>query len=416
MLREGCSVIAPGDGDLLAGIRDGQWLDKQNFPPLRYAVPQLVPEGLSVLAGAPKVGKSWLVLGWLLAVAAGDGLALGGVQIPGARDVLYLALEDGDRRMQARCRTLLHNEYRPGDPIPHRFQYVTAVTPGTLIATIAAWLEVYQSGLVVVDTLGRALPPAMNGEAPYSRDYRIMSDLKAVADSWPGCSLLLNHHDRKAVTSDFVESVSGTNGIAGGADTVLVLTRDRNQSDGLLQVTGRDVSEGAYALTFDAGVWTLDGGDLEAAAKAAAARRAQISLGDRSRGIIEAVTSNDSPISPAEVAEELGISNDTAGKYLRRLAGTGRLAKAGRGLYTPLSEVSERPNEHDADSDNGHFGHHSEEETAVKLSSRPRPFRRPKPEPAPPQCRICMLVTDDLDKGICRDRAACESRQPTLPE
>ena len=56
------------------------------------------------------------------------------------------------------------------------------------------------------------------------------------------------------------------------------------------------------------------------------------------------------------------------------------------------------------------------EETTVKLSGRPRPFPRPKPAPAPFQCRICLRVTDDLHKGICRDRAACEARQPALPK
>jgi hypothetical protein len=330
--------------NLLESIRDGEWLSRQQFPPLRYAVPGIVPEGLTVLAGAPKVGKSWLVLDWLLAVAADHGAALGGIPVPGARDVLYMALEDGDRRMQHRCRTLLANDYRPADPIPPRFQYLTAVTPGLLIATIAAWLEVYQGGLVVVDTLGRALPPAITGEAPYSRDYRIMSELKAIADAWPGCSLLMNHHDRKAAAPDFVDSVSGTNGIAGGADTVLALTRDRNEADGLLQVTGRDVSEGAYALKFTAGIWRLEGGSLDTAAKAAAARRAEIGLGDRSREILEAVCASEIPLSPSDVAELVGVDNDTAGRYLRRLADAGRLAKLARGLYQPLAEVSERPN------------------------------------------------------------------------
>ena len=331
--------------NLLESIRDGEWLSRQQFPPLRYAVPGIVPEGLTVLAGAPKVGKSWLVLDWLLAVAADHGAALGGIPVPGARDVLYLALEDGDRRMQSRCRALLANEYRPADPFPPRFQYLTEVTPNLLIATIAAWLEAYQDGLVVVDTLGRALPPAAIGEAPYSRDYRIMSELKAVAAAWPGCSLLMNHHDRKAVSPDFVDSVSGTNGIAGGADTVLALTRDRNESGGLLQVTGRDVSEGAYALTFHGGMWRLEGGSLAAAAKAASARRAEMGLGDRSREILEAVSASDVPLSPSSVAGLVGVDNDTAGRYLRRLVEAGRLAKPDRGLYTPLCEASECPND-----------------------------------------------------------------------
>jgi hypothetical protein len=343
--------------DLLADIRDGQWLDRQQFAPLRYAIPGIVPEGLTVLAGAPKVGKSWIVLDWLLAAAAEHGRALGGIDIPRPRDVLYLALEDGDRRMQDRCRKLLANQWRPKDPIPPRFQYLTVVTPGQLIATIAAWLDIYQAGLVVVDTLGRALPPALNGETPYSRDYRVMSALKAVADSWPGCSLLMSHHDRKAMVADFVDSVSGTNGIAGGADTVLVLTRDRNQPGGLLQVTGRDVPEGAYALIFDAGVWTLDGGSLEASSKAAATRRAEIGLGERSREIVEAVSRRRAPVSPADVAADLGMDNDAAGRYLRRLTEAERLQKVGRGLYAPVSEVSERPKDDATDSDNGRFGH-----------------------------------------------------------
>ena len=146
----------PNPGDLLSGIRTGDWLDAEQFAPLRYAIPGLLPEGLSVLAGAPKVGKSWLVLDWLLSLAAG-GIAVGGISVPSARDVFYLALEDGDRRMQARCRTLLDHEYRPAEPIPPRFQYKTEVRPGLLPATIAAWLDRYPSGLVVVDTLGKAL-------------------------------------------------------------------------------------------------------------------------------------------------------------------------------------------------------------------------------------------------------------------
>jgi hypothetical protein len=251
------------DGNLLAGIRDGEWLSRQEFPPLRYAVPGIVPEGLTVpLARRRSASRGWCSTG-SLAVAADDGVAVGGIPAPGARDVLYMALEDGDRRMQSRCHTLLANPYRPADPIPPRFQYLTTVTPNLLMATIAAWLEAYQSGLVVVDTLGRALPPAATGAAPYSRDDRIMSDLKVIADAWPGCSLLMNHHDRKAASPDFVDSVSGTNGIAGGADTVLALTRDRNEADGLLQVTGRDVSEGAYALTFGAGAWSWFSGGLD---------------------------------------------------------------------------------------------------------------------------------------------------------
>jgi RecA-family ATPase len=98
------------DARLLAGLRDGAWLDAQEFPPLAYAVPEVIPEGSVLLVGPPKIGKSWLVLSIALAAAAG-GRALG-IDIP-KRPVLYLALEDGDRRLQDRCRRLL-----AGDSIP----------------------------------------------------------------------------------------------------------------------------------------------------------------------------------------------------------------------------------------------------------------------------------------------------------
>jgi len=73
-------------------------------------------------------------------------------------------------------------------------------------------------------------------------------------------TLLVNHHDRKAAAEDFVDSVSGTHGLAGAADTVIVLTRSRHETGGLLRVTGRDVAEGEYALRFvDGSTWDLDG-------------------------------------------------------------------------------------------------------------------------------------------------------------
>ena len=317
---------------LLGGLKNGTWLHEQKFPPLRYHIPGILPEGLTVLAGAPKVGKSWMVLDWLLAESAG-GLALGTIGVPESYHVLYLALEDGDRRMQSRCHTLLGNEWRPDDPIPPLFEYMTKVIPAQLNETITEWLGLHPCGLVVVDTLGRVMPPAFAGETPYARDYRVMSALKEVTDSFPGAALLINHHDRKATVTDFVDSVSGTNGIAGGADSVIVLTRPRDEPGGLLQVTGRDVAEGSYAVSFHAGRWSLDGKDLDAAAEAARERRATAGLGDRSAEIVSYVMSQAVSVGAGDVGAALGMEADDAGRYLRRLADAGRLHRHSRGLY-----------------------------------------------------------------------------------
>jgi hypothetical protein len=220
------------------------------------------------------------------------------------------------------------------------------------MATIAAWLDFNQGGVVAVDTLGRALPPARSGETSYERDYRVMTQLRALTAEWPGCSLLLTHHDRKASSPDFVDAGSGTKALAVGADTFLLLTRQRDDRRGLLQVTGRDITEGSYALNFDEGMWTLDGDNLDLAAKAAKAR--SVHLSDLSLDLIAAVNGADGPMSPADAAKAAGTDNDTAGKYLRRAAEAGHIRKAGRGLYVPVSEVR---NTHTPPGRTRRFGH-----------------------------------------------------------
>ena len=244
---------------------------------------------------------------------------------------LYLALEDGDRRMQSRCGMLL-----AGGTIPTAFEYLTTIAPGRIVETIAT-LERHPGAdpLVILDTLGKVMPPALPGESAYQRDCRIGSALKQVTDEDSGRSLIVNHHDRKAAADDFIDSVSGTHGLAGSADTTVVLVRGRNVREGLLRVTGRDVAEGEYAVTFvDNCSWRLDGSTLAEAAKGGTGRRAAAGLGDRSTDIIGLMGSRpDESVTPKEVVEKLAIDEKIASNYLNRLATKGRIDKVGRGRY-----------------------------------------------------------------------------------
>jgi hypothetical protein len=329
----------PEESGLLATLRDGAWLDAQVFPPLAYAVPEIVPEGSVLLVAAPKCGKSWLALSMALAAAAG-GRALG-IEIP-KRPVLYLALEDGDRRLQDRCRRLL-----AGDPIPPEFKYLTRIEPGRIVDTVGAWLR-WKTGdppLVILDTLAKVLPPTQLGESSYQRDYRVGSALKRIADSLPGMTLLVIHHDRKANAEDFVDSVSGTHGLAGAADTIIVLARDRHETSGLLKVTGRDVAEGEYAVRFkDGAVWELDGHDLaaarERAQKVRATTRATAGAGDRMLDVVLYAYAHPDGVRRHDVAKALELDPKVAGVYLARAVDGGRLQRAERGLYTPVTSVA----------------------------------------------------------------------------
>lgn len=346
--------------DLLADMRNAAWLDEQVFPPLEYAVPGLVPEGMTLMCGPPKVGKSWLLLGLALAIACG-GRALGALPVQ-RRPVLLFALEDGDRRLQERCRTLL-----PRESLPRELDYITRVRAAVVRATAAAWMRLHEGKrpVVILDTLGKVSPPPLPGEGAYARDYRIGGEWKALADAFPGSSVLINHHVRKQGSEDFVDSVSGTAGLAGSADTIIIVRRARHEPAGLLTVTGRDVAEEEYAAGFGMadGSWTLDGGSLPAAIEAAKERKATMGVGDRMSEVIRCVHSAGKPIRAQQVADALGMTRDDAGRYLRRAAEAGRIAKHVRGLYAPLSvpsEVSETGSNVIPFGHNGHNGQGSD--------------------------------------------------------
>ena len=324
------------NADLLATLRSARWLDRQTFPPLQWMVPGIVPEGFSLLVGGPKMGKSWMSLDFALAVVSG-GEALGKIPVGEPRPVLLLALEDGDRRLQERMRTLHRG------PLPDGLDYLTDVKPGLVVDTIRAWQEqlpsVCRPPLVILDTLGKAMPPTRAGETGYVNDYLFTAGLKRATDDWPGSALLALHHDRKMGAEDFVQQVSGTNGIAGAADSILLLARRRNEAEGIIRVTGRDVDEDEYALHFD-GQWTLVGDDLAQAAREAATRRDEDNLGDTQTGILRFVAAHPEGVRAAEVAGEIGVDPKRAGTYLARLADDGRIVRAARGLYrSPRSGV-----------------------------------------------------------------------------
>jgi hypothetical protein len=314
-------------GSLLEGTRYGDWLSEQTFAPLCFAVPDIVPAGFTLLAGPPKAGKSWLLLDWLLAVSMG-GHALGKIPVGDPRQVLYLALEDSDRRMQARCSTLLQH---PETKLSGKFAYRTRLHPHQAVATIRAFIEQHpDTALIAVDTLGRVMPPMQNGETTYQRDYRIGAALQSVADEHPGLGIVAAHHTRKSISADFVDSVSGTNGLAGAADTIIVLTRDRHSSDGLLSVTGRDVEEAEYALVSERGRWLLEGADLSESVTAAQERKDVENLGGQSKAILAYFAEHPEGARSRDVAEKFG---KTAYTYLSRLADAGQLEKLERGLY-----------------------------------------------------------------------------------
>lgn len=309
------------------------------FPPITELVAGLIQTGLVLLVAAPKIGKSWFSL--LLAyVAATGGYMFGAIKVS-VRPVLYLALEDGPRRLQNRLRMLGFT-----DP-PETLEFRVSLDPRTtLVDTVRRFLDDHADSqpLVILDTLGKykVTEPRRTGETDYERDYRLVGDLCELVHSYDGATMLIVHHTRKMSSDDFLDSVSGTNGVAGAADAILKLDRKRGAEEGTLQVTSRDGPEGDYLLHFDSsnGMWTLDGDSLEAAAQAARDYRQTNDVGDLMADIIRAV-GDLGETTPKDVADRLGITGKTAGVYLKRAADSGRIAHAKRGRYAPIEETND---------------------------------------------------------------------------
>ncbi|CAM00453.1 AAA domain-containing protein [Saccharopolyspora erythraea NRRL 2338] len=292
-----------------------------DFPDPRWAVPGILAEGVNVLAGPPKVGKSWMSLGLALAVASG-GRAFDMVDVePGP--VLYLALEDTPRRLKTRMGKLLGDE-----PAPRNLSLATScpTLPAGGDEAIAAWLDQNPDArMVVLDVFAkmRGTPPA--GMSAYDADYAAIGRAKQLADRY-GVAFVLVHHVRKMGSEDFLETVSGSNGIAGAADATLVLRRGRNKADGVLQVTGRDIDEAEYALAFhpNSGAWQL----LEGPAT-------DHTLHDTRATILRHVRESPGD-GPTAIARATGIELSSVKQACRRMAGDGQLNATSSGKYFPI--------------------------------------------------------------------------------
>lgn len=230
---------------------DADTLLSTPLPATRFVVDCLLPEGLHILAGAPKIGKSWLALWLCLCVAKGEPVwdfatAKG--------SVLYLCLEDSLTRIQNRLFQITEDA-----PDSLHFATLAGSIGGGLEEQLKGFLAEHPgTALVVIDTLQRVRQPSENAN-PYASDYRDITALKRLADEY-GIAILLIHHLRKMNDEDPLNMISGTTGISGATDSSFVLKeRKRGSGEATLYCTGRDIEYRELSLRFqkDTHTWGL---------------------------------------------------------------------------------------------------------------------------------------------------------------
>ncbi len=290
------------------------------LPPPNWIVNGLIPEGLTLIVGKPKVGKSWFALDIAVAVATG-GAVLGKQTETG--DVLFLALEDNTRRMQTRIRKLLgENETSALSRLKVTTRW--AKMGQGCVEDIRKWSEsVVAPRLVVIDTLGCIRGLADRRHSAYQDDIAALRPLHALAKEM-GFAILVIHHVRKMTAEDPLDQVSGTTGLAGTADTTLVL--DRRADTGLtLRGRGRDLEDDIdLAVQFNREMCRLSvRGHVDEVRRSPERTRVLAAL----EGAPEGLT-------PARVAAETGMDPKNLKQLMRKMADSGELMKPnGRGTY-----------------------------------------------------------------------------------
>ena len=267
-------------------------------------------------------GKSLLALHLSLSLAMG-GCALGKIDVEQG-DVLYLALEDTERRILERIKGSQLGE----NPDLSRLDIVTSIPrqdEGGL-DFIRLWLSQHsEAKLVIVDTLQRFRKLSKGKLNVYAEDYEALTELKKIADEFNVAFVVIHHlkkmsHEER-MRGDWINQLSGSAGITGCADTIISLQRDRVSTHGIMRVTGRDVEEKDYNMKLDGFGWFLEG-ELGV----------EIQIPAWKDKIIKFLMEHEK-ITPMSLSDFASITIDAAKKQLQRLCKSLVIKRLEHGVY-----------------------------------------------------------------------------------
>jgi hypothetical protein len=288
------------------------------FPPINYVVTDYIVQGCTLLTGNPKIGKSWFALDVGLAVASG-GECLGGIKCTQG-DVLDLALEDNERRIQNRVTKILgfSAEWPPS------FHYATEWPRGDEgLAQLRNWIAAHPNArLIEVDTLAMFRSPRTSQQTNYDADYIALQGLRQLGSDMDVAILVVGHLRKAGADSDPFEKISGTYGLTGATDTALIL--DRNSFGTTLYGRGRDIPEVEQAVEFDKATcqWRVLGNPADV--RRTAGRKAILDVLKAANGVAR---------SPSNIAVATGMTENNVRQLLYQMGMAGEVRVVARGHY-----------------------------------------------------------------------------------
>lgn len=211
----------------------------------------VLSDGLAIIAGDSKIGKSWMVLWMCLQISKGEPVW----GLPTRKtDVVYLALEDREWRVQQRMQDLTDT---PPDNL--HFGFSCGQLGAELESQIEDVLKDYPStGLIFIDTLQMVRDNVSAKVNAYAQDYKDLSSLKKIADNHGICIFVVHHTRKERDGGNIFNDMTGSTGIMGVADTGMILRKDDRFGDNAtLCITGRDVEEKKLKMQMRGVKWEI---------------------------------------------------------------------------------------------------------------------------------------------------------------
>lgn len=234
---------------------------EMDIEPPHVVVENMLYQGLTIIAGAPKVGKSWLCLD--LGISIDNGKSFLGLKTNKC-GCLYLALEDSYYRLQERAKKVL----KAGDTIPKDFRLKLLASPlneGLLEELQEELKENPNTKLIIIDTLQKIRGTLSKADTMYGYDYKEMTKIKSFADEHKICIVVI-HHLKKGNEDDTFDKINGSTGLRGAADTTIILSKIKDKKEVKFSIEGRDVESTEKLLLFNKETfkWEVVCSDLEA--------------------------------------------------------------------------------------------------------------------------------------------------------
>jgi RecA-family ATPase len=283
-----------------------------NIPKTHWIVNELLPEGLILLCGKPKIGKSWFILN--LAITVANGLKLFSNFNSNKCDVLYLAMEDSLSRLKERIDLICkNNNISIPDNLHLNINSKTINNGG--MSDLAEFLEANQNTkLVIIDTLQKFKGVTKNNKNQYEADYEVMSRLKKMSDHFK-IAFVFIHHTRKGLSEDIFDTASGTTGLTGAVDQTIILQKERNKKDLIMSITGRDVGEQEIAIRFDNYKWLYLG------------KADEYKVSKERQEILDLLKSSQFPLSPKEISDSLNKGSGAIRVLLLKMTNSNQISK-----------------------------------------------------------------------------------------